>query len=140
MKIALTSLPAPSDDVTWEQIIEYRSDPESFRRFRELKEWMTDTARGKLTPGEVREKLESLLEQYDRHFQTHRMNTVNATLGAFIVSSADVLRNLATVRWGKAESMFTLERRKMALLEEESTSEGSVVAFVIKTEIFDWQS
>jgi hypothetical protein len=139
MKIVLTSLPAPSDDVSWEQIIEYRSDPESFKRFRELKDWMTDTARGKLTPGEVREKLEFLLDQYRKHFQSRRMNTVNATLAAFIVSSTDALRNLTTVRWGKAESMFTIERRRLALLAEESTSEGSVVAFVLKTEIFDWQ-
>lgn len=58
MKIVLTSLPAPSDEVSWGQINEYRSDPESFKRLREIKDWMTDTARGKLTPREVREKLE----------------------------------------------------------------------------------
>lgn len=137
MKIVLTSLPGPSDDVSWKQIVEYRSNPESFSRFQDLKDWMTDTAGGKLTPVEIREKLESLLDQYRRHLGIHQINTVNATLEAFIVTTTNVLRNLATVRWGKAESMFSLQRRKLALLEEESTSEVSVIAFAMQSEFFN---
>lgn len=133
MKIALTGLPAPSDDVTWKQIVEYRGDPNSHDRFLDLKDWMTETALGKLTPVEIREKLESLLDQYRRHLATHQMNTVTARLDAFMVTNPDVLQKLATVRWGKAESIFSLERRKVALFEEESKSEGSVVALAIET-------
>ena len=139
MKIVLTSLPAPSDDVSWKQVYEYRSDPDSYNRFRDLKEWMSDTARGKLTAVEVREKLESLLDQYRRHFLFHQMNLVSATLEAFVVTTDDALRNLATVRWGMSQSMFSLQRRKVVLLEEESKSEGSVVAFAMETELFDFQ-
>jgi hypothetical protein len=140
MKIALTSLPAPSDDVSWKQVIEYRSDPDSHNRFMDIKDWMTETARGKLTPVEVQEKLESLLDQYRKHFQIHQMNTINTSLEVFIVTTADALRSLATVRWGKAASLFSLQRRKVSLLQEESASEGSVVAFAMKTEILDFLS
>lgn len=125
-KIVLPTLPVPEDDVTWQQILEFRHHPNPFSL---VKNWMSDVARGLLTPDEAEERLELLLNQYRARLETHQMKTTTTTLEAFVVTTADVLYRF---RSGE-RALFSLEHRKMALLAGESTSAGSEVAYVIKT-------
>jgi len=125
-KIVLPTLPVPDDDVTWQQILEYRNGPNPFSF---VKNWISDVARGSLTPDEAEERLELLLKQYRNRLETHQMKITTTTLEAFVVTTADVLDRF---RPGQ-RTLFSLEHRKLALLQGESTSAGSEVAYVIKT-------
>jgi hypothetical protein len=125
-KIVLPTLPVPDDDATWQQILEYRNGPNPFSF---VKNWISDVARGSLTPDEAEERIELLLNQYRTRLETHQMKTTTTTLEAFVVTTADVLDRF---RPGE-RPLFSVEHRKMALLQGESTSAGSEVAYVIKT-------
>lgn len=50
IQIAITSLPTPDESISWEQIFEYRSDPDSRGKFLALRHWMSEVARAELTP------------------------------------------------------------------------------------------
>lgn len=63
IRIVLNALPVPDEQTSWEQIIEYRDDPDSQSKFLDLRNWMTEIARNELTPNEAEEKLEYLLSQ-----------------------------------------------------------------------------
>src|SRR6266446_4730828 len=65
--IIINVLPIPDDSVPWEQIFDYRSDPDSASKFLALRNWMNDVAKGTFTPAEIEEKLEYLIDQYTRH-------------------------------------------------------------------------
>lgn len=133
VKIALAALPIPDDQVSWEQIVEYRTDPASQDRFLDLRHWMTEVARGDLTPPEVEEKLEYLLSRYRRHMDVHKMKSNTTMLETIVVTTADVLGNLASFQWGKAaQGLFSFKHRKVDLLEGELTAEGSEVAYIMK--------
>ena len=126
MKIVLPTFPVPDDDVTWQQILEFRHGPNPFSF---VKNWISDVARGSLTPDEAETKLQHLLDQYRTRLETHQMKTSTTTLEGFVVTTADALG-----RFGPAErALFSVEHRKLALLQGESTSAGSQVAYVIKT-------
>jgi hypothetical protein len=125
LKIVLPTFPVPDDDVTWQQILEYRNGPGSFSF---VKNWISDVTRGSLTPAEAEEKLGHLLNQYRTRLEIHQMKITTMTLEAFVVTTPDVLDGF---RPGERE-LFFLEHRKMALLQGESTSAGSEVAYVIK--------
>lgn len=125
-RIVLPTLPVAEDDVTWQQILEFRHHPNPFSF---VKNWISDVARGSLTPDEAEERLELLLNQYRTRLETHQMKTTTTTLEAFMVTTADVLDRF---RPGEG-ALFSLEHRKLALLQGESTSAGSEVAYVIKT-------
>jgi hypothetical protein len=60
IKIVLRSLPLPDEKTPWEQILEYRNDPDSRQKFFALRNWMSDVARSNLTPIEIGEKFNFL--------------------------------------------------------------------------------
>jgi hypothetical protein len=129
VKIVLPTFPVPDEDVTWQQILEYRNGPDPQNKFRVVKNWISEVARGSFTPDEAEEKLEHLLNQYRRRLELHQMKTSTTTLEAFVVTTQDVLDRF---RSGE-RALFSLTHRKLALLQGESTSAGSEVAYVIKT-------
>ena len=134
LKIVVTALPVPHDDVTWEQIIDYRNDLNSLNRFLDLRSWIIATASGRLTPLEVEERLQPVLRRFRKQMEIHRMKTATTTFEAFVTTTPDVLENL--FHYGGStnpKGLCSLERRKLALLEDESRSEVSEVAFVLGT-------
>ena len=134
VRIVIAELPVPDRDVSWEQIFEYRNDPNSLNRFLDLRNWISDTARGKLTPREVEERLGPVLKRFRKQMEIHQLKTVTTTLEAFVTTTADVVRSLFasggnTIFMG----LCSIEQRKLALLEGESTAPGSEVAYVLGT-------
>ena len=102
-------------------------------KFLALRHWMSEVARAELTPAEVEEKLEYLIDQYQRHMKLHRMKTNVGTLETVVTASAEFLGDLVSFKWGKAaEALFSLKRRRVALLEGELTAPGNEVAYIVK--------
>jgi hypothetical protein len=133
VQIAFNTLPVPDDTTSWEQIIEYRSDPDSQNKFLDLRHWMSEVARGELTPVEVEEKLEYLISQYQRHMKLHRMKANQGVLQTIVVSPAEFAENLIKFKWGQiAQNLFSIKQRRIALMEGELTSPGSEVAYIVK--------
>lgn len=133
ISLTFKALPIPDDSVSWEQIIEYRSDPDSQSKFLALRHWMSEVARAELTPAEVEEKLEYLIDQYQKHMRLHRMKTNVGTLETIVTTGAEFLGDMVSFKWGKAaEALFSLRRRQVALLEGELTAPGSEVAYIVK--------
>jgi hypothetical protein len=128
-KIILLTFPVADDDVTWQQVLEYRNGPNPQNKFCIVKKWISDVARGSLTPDEAEKKLEHLLNEYRTRLEIHQMKTTPTTLAAFVVTTPDVLDRF---RPGE-RALFSVEHRKLTLLQGESTSAGSEVAYVIKT-------
>lgn len=130
LKIAV-AVALPEEQASWQQIIEYRNDPDSQGRFLELKEWMSDIARGAIAAAEAKEKLEFLLNQCRLALQRHEIPINWTKLEAFVVTSADYSESLIRFQKGPSASpLFWVEPRRLALLEAESTLPGSIVAFV----------
>lgn len=138
VNIVLNNLPVPSDSVSWEQIIDYRSDPDSHSKFLALRHWMSEVARAELAPAEVEEKLEYLIDQYQKHMKLHRMKTNSGTIETVVTTGAEMLGDLLSFKWGKAaQALFSLKKREVALLEGELTAPGNEVAYIVKArEIF----
>jgi len=129
VKIVLPAFPVPDEDVTWQQILEYRNGPDPQNKFRVVKNWISDVARGSFTPDEAEEKLQHILDQYRRRLELHQIKTTITTLEAFVITTVDVLNGFRP----SEHTLFSLTHRKLALLQGESTSAGSEVAYVIKT-------
>lgn len=133
VQLSLRALPVPDYSTPWEQITEYRSDPDSERKFRALRLWMSEVARAELPAAEVEEKLEHLIDEYQEHMKVHRLKTNISTLEIIVTTSSEVLGDVVSFKWGKAaQALFALKRRQVALLEGELTSPGREVAYIVK--------
>jgi hypothetical protein len=133
VQVALNALPIPDEATAWEQIIDFRSDPDSRSKFLDLRNWMNDITRNELAPIEIEQKLEHLIDQYQRHLNLHKMKTNAGLIETVVISSAELAEELIKFKWGKvAKSLFSFRKRKVAVLESELTSPGSEVAYIIK--------
>jgi hypothetical protein len=131
--VTLNSLPIPDDTVPWEQIWEYRSDPDSQRKFLALRKWMSEMARAKLTPAEMEEELEYLLDDYRSHLRLHRLQTNTGALETIVIAVAEFLEDLANKRFSKiAKGFFSAKQRQIDLLQGEMNAPGREVAYIIK--------
>ncbi len=75
----------------WQQIMEYREDPETKGKFLALDNWMNEVARLKLPPWEVEEKLEWLSNDYEAHMRLHALRTNTGTLETIITVGAELV-------------------------------------------------
>ena len=134
LQIVLTSLPIPDGSVSWEQIIDYRSDPDSQKKFLALRKWISEVARGQLTPLEVEEKLEWLISQYEEHLDFHKIKRKKGIMQIAIVASLEIMEDMLRFQWGKiAKALFFLKHQRLALMEEEIKAPGKELAYIIKT-------
>jgi hypothetical protein len=131
--VVLNSLPVPDEVTPWEQVLEYRADPDSKSKFLALRKWMRDISKRNLQYNEIEEELEFLMDEYQRHMELHKLKTKTSTLEMLVVTTAELLENLVTVKWGEvAKKLFFLRHQKIALMEAEITSPGREVAFIRK--------
>jgi hypothetical protein len=134
VRLVLNSLPVPDDSTPWQDILEYRNDPDSIGKFWALRNWMSDISRQQLTPFEVEEKLEHLLYEYQKHLKVHKIKTNRKSFEAIVVAAAEFLEDLANRRFSKlAKGLFTAKQRRIELLEGELNAPGKEVAYIVNT-------
>jgi hypothetical protein len=124
--ITINHLPTPDDSTPWEQIIDFRNDPDTEIKFRRFQVWMNEVARAKLTPKEIEDKLEWMLDEYRQHMELHKMKTNTSTLETILVALGD--RKFGDI----AKGLFSVRHRKIALLEAEAKAPGREIAFISK--------
>lgn len=131
LKFAL-AVPVPDEHVPWQYVIGYRNDPESRKQFPTIKNCLSEIAQGSLTPPQAQETVQSLLHSYWQHMQRHHVYIEMKWLEVFVVTTAEVAQKFESSGPRNAgQSWVTVEPRKVALLEGESTTPGSEVAYVI---------
>jgi hypothetical protein len=135
LSIVVKQLPVIGDIVPWEQILDFKADPNSRSKFLAFRNWINEVAKNELSPIEIEQKLEYLIDQYKQHMKVHKMKTNTGALQTFITSTAEVLGNLVSFKWGKAaEALFSLKKRQADLLEGELKSPGNEIAYIIKAQ------
>ncbi len=134
LNIVINAMPVPGGSVGWEQIEEYRGDPDTSGKFLALRQWMNEIARDKLSRNEVKQKLEWLLYNYEQHLRLHRMKVETTTLETIVVTTAELIENVAKLNLGKAaKGLFSIRHRRIDLLQGELTAPGSEIAYISKS-------
>jgi hypothetical protein len=141
VRICISALPVPVDDAPWEQLIEFRNDPETNDSFLLIKDWMSEVARLSLKPHQFEEPLEYFLNRFRTNLETHRINATTIPLWAYVVTTPEVVEVLAGVgpAWG-TRGLFWVEHYKIGLLPGELTSPGSILGFLPQIDIgLSWE-
>ena len=133
LKIEIGALPLPVEHVPWQQLIDYRNDPEIKGNFLLIRDWVSEVARGSFTLDQVEETLEYLVNRFRRGLEVHGINSTTMGLVAYVVTNPEFLQTLAGAgpEWG-TRALFSVEPLKIGLLEGESTSPGSAVAYLME--------
>jgi hypothetical protein len=133
LNITVGSLPIPSSGTPLEQLLDFRSDPAVRADFLALHRWASTTALENKRPSEIREEVEYLVAQYQRHMQVHKLETGVGAVETIVTVTAEALEDLVKLKWGKAAKLlFSFRKRRIALLKAELNAPGRELAYLVK--------
>jgi len=133
LEIILPKIPVPSEKTSWEEIIEFRDDPDSQSKLLAMRDWMNEVARNKLSPIEIEQKSEFLTDQYKQQIKLHKMKTQPGFFQTMIVSTGATIENLAKLKFGR-QQLFGFRQRPIDLLETELKATGRELAYIVKAD------
>ncbi len=135
IEIVLKALPMPSPKTPWEQILEYRNDPDIKGALSGLRKWIHEMARSDLPVAEVQDKLDWMIREYKSHVKRHRLEIDVGTVESVLTIGAEIIENITTLNLSKAiKASFSLKHRKIQLLQSELSAPNQEVAFIVKTQ------
>lgn len=132
-EVVLKSMPIPDDQTAWQDIIEFRNDPESKRQLRELRVWTRKFAKETTATSlaELKEEIEVLLSRYERHMKLHRMKINRGTTETLVTVGAKTAEDLVKLKLGElAKLPFIVNEREIGLLEAELNAPNPELAYI----------
>jgi hypothetical protein len=134
--ITIKNFPQPSvDSVAWEQILDYKQDPQSQNHLIGLRRWITKISRSKITQNELIDEINYLMSEYKRHLELHRLKSNTGIFQTFVTITAEALEGILTLKPTKTVSaIMSFRQRKIDLVEAELNAAGKELAYILKTQ------
>jgi len=135
LEVVLKKFPAINDSVSWEQLIDFKSDSDSKRKFLALRNWMIEISKGNYTSMEIGEKLDYLYAEYESHLKRHNLKTNFGVIKTFAITSSEKLEDLVRIKRSKAiKTGFELFEKKSRLTSIESNAPGKEIGYFYDVE------
>ena len=137
VNLIINKMPVPDDSVSWDQLKNFKSDPDSKKKLLGLRTWIAEISQKQFSLSEISEKLEYLLEEYSAQMKNHKLKYTLSSLETVLVPTLEVLENLIKFKFSKAAKvLFDLKRNQFQLLEAEAKFPGREIAYLYKTQDF----
>lgn len=134
VQVVINKLPFPNNETPWEQIIDYRNATENQKNLLSLRRWLRKISSESLSPMEIEEELEWLINEFQNHMRLHKMKANTETLEVMVKAPLEILEDLIKLKFSKIpEPLFALKKRQINLLEAELNAPGREMAYIIKT-------
>lgn len=135
VNLIFEQLPEPDyDTVGWEQIIDYRSDPETKKFLIFIRNWATNVSKGTLTSGEIIEQMQYSCAKYEEHINLHKIKLNYGSLETLMMIPAEMIEGVLRLKPTKiVKAIFKFKRQKVQLLEKEINAPGRDLAYVLKS-------
>lgn len=131
LEVVLKKFPVIDESVSWEQIIDFKSDTDSKRKFLALRNWMIDISKGNFSSKEISEKFDHLYSEYESHIKKHNLKTNSGIIKTFSITTSEILEDLIRFKWSKAvKAGFEIFEKSSKLTEIESNTPGKEVGYV----------
>lgn len=96
--VVLGNIPEPDETTAWEDIVEFRCDTESRRKYVDLHRWISTIARGQISARDAALELEVLRNDYEEHMKLHRVKTRSGLLEVIVTIAAEAAENVAKLK------------------------------------------
>lgn len=134
IRIVIEQLPEPDyEGVSWEKIIDFRSDPDTKKLLTYLRHWITDHSRKDLTCNDFLEEILYYCAKYEEHINLHKLKLRHGVLEALLMIPAEIIEGVIRLKPTKTvKALFTFKRQKVELLEQEKKAPGRDLAYLFK--------
>lgn len=134
VKLVIESLPEPDyESVSWEQIIDFRNDPESKMLLKYLRHWITGFSKQEATYNNLFEELTYYCAKYEEHIRLHKMKLTNGVLETLLMIPVEMIEGVIRLKPTKTlDALFKFKKQKVQLLEQEMKAPGRDLAYILK--------
>ncbi len=136
LRIIFGRIPTPAEHVSWDEIVGYREDPESQRRFAALRMWINRAVALRTPAAEVVDELEHLTAEFEAHLRRHGMSYRLEPLETIVAKSPEAIAEL-TGRHGRVDSGVGLQMIRSyssVFAAAEATAPGRELAYIIASQ------
>jgi hypothetical protein len=139
IRFVLKQLPEPAENVEWQHILEFKSDPNTASRYFALLKWINDISKRNLSAIEFEDEFMSLYTDYCQQYKLHKMESKLNLLETLVVGVTDVLGRFETPQLTSLVSSYLNYRKQgINLLKAEASMPGRELAYIYKAnERFD---
>lgn len=121
------------NDLSWEQIFDFKKDPETYNSIWGLRTWITNISKTNKSIGEIEEEYRYLKYKYEQSIKVHKLKTSNSIFQTTIQTSAELLENVAKLEFRKlSDLLFKFKENKISLMEAELKSDGNQFSYLFK--------
>ncbi|WKZ41734.1 MAG: hypothetical protein QY328_06750 [Anaerolineales bacterium] len=134
VRLVINNLPLPNTSTSWEQIIDFRSDPENQKSLLALRRWISKISRENIPFAEIQEEVKWLVNEFQRHMKFHKMKANTETLEVLVKVPFEIVENLLKLKLSKIpEPFFAIKKRQLMLMEAEINAPGKELTYIIKS-------
>lgn len=135
INLLIEKFPMPDKTTPWENIVEFKSNPDNIGKFAGLKVWMNKAISSGSSISEINDELDYLLYQYSKSFELHKINYHSGTLQRIVVGGAELIENAARLKFSNiAKGLFSAHQEKVDLLKAELTAPGKEIAYIYQAQ------
>lgn len=132
VRIAIDRFPVIAPDTRWEEILDFRTDPDSHIKRLALRNWINEMSYGRMGLHEISDKMQWLVEDYANFLRMHRLKDAVTEMDILFTPHAEMLKSLTELKKTSAENrLIRVAREKYALLREERSHPGRQLAFIL---------
>lgn len=134
INLVIEQLPEPDcEQVSWEKIIDFRSDPETQKLRTYLRKWISDTAKSDLTHNEIVEHMEYYCTKYEEHINFYKMKIKHGVLETLLMIPAEMLEGVVRLKPTQTvKALFAFKNANVQLLEQEKNAPGRDLAYILR--------
>lgn len=132
-QIVINKFPIPNNETPWEQIIDYRNDPENQNNLLGLRQWIRKVSKEDLSKTEIEDEIEWRINEFQNHMKFHKMRANTETLEVIVKAPLEIIENLIRLKFSKIpDPFFAFKKRQINLMEAELNAPGREMAYIIK--------
>lgn len=131
IRFVFSELPEPANDVSWEQLIEFKKDAATRNKFYRLVRWINDVSKDDMSVSEIRDSFYSLYYDYQHQFNIHKMK-YNLGLAEVIITATSELLSGKFGALGSTLSLLSVKKQQLLLMEAEVSIPGREVAYILE--------
>ncbi|HET7119264.1 MAG TPA: hypothetical protein VFI29_22405 [Hanamia sp.] len=133
VKFILSQIPEPEDDVSWEQLLDFRDDLDTKTKYFTLMDWINQISKTNLEPSEFEEKYNQLFYDYLNQYKIHKIKHKSSIIEVLVNGTVEFIENALTLKFSKiTKGFFQVFKANTTLIESEQNIRGRELAYIHK--------
>jgi hypothetical protein len=131
VQFILGEMPEPDESVSWEHIIEFRSDADVKNKYFALIHWINRVSASTASLNDIQDEYNVLYSDYMKAFNLHQMKYNYSKVEIIVSAGVDCLLSIATGHFIPAvKNLLSMKLSDIKLMQEEASIPGKEIAYI----------